>query len=1107
MNPRKFRHLPNSAPTHGAATARSAYRLCRESGPEKTASRCLTSIAALLIVCGCCSHAQYIDRHFEHLTVDQGLSFSEVTCIIQDSRGFMWFGTGGGGLNMYDGYTFTQFRPDPLDSTSMVSSYINTLTEDRHGDIWVNCAAALARFDRVTGKITRCLTDSWVTSSNEDTSADVSPNGMWFTTLGKGIFHFDRTAMSFKQYVHDPNDSSSVSSDSSFFTFADRKGTLWIGTTRGLNSLDKSRSGFTHYDSGPKNQVYTMHEAHSQSDEVLWIGADDGLYSYDRTTGSFLLYLNPFARVPSDNSVRTLYIDRTGRLWVGTKGGIAGFDRSTRRFVSYQGGIDVNTWGFVNKAWAFSEDKMGMMWTVSHWGALRKFNDVRNEWIPVEVPSDHEVLFHALCMDNSGTMWFGTVADAVLKLDRARKPFNVYTKIPGDTSSLTSATVTGICEDESGILWVGTLLGLNELDPRTGSFTHYRHNSKDPHSLSHDAIWPILGDNRRALWIGTQGGGLDRFDKTHHRFIHHRTDPQNALTIASDDVNSLCQSQDGNLWMGTGRVIAEYSPDANTFRRHSPPYSKSIAGSEVRAILEDRNGLIWIANPGAGLNSFDRRKEIWTHYVPHNGQASIGDGGIRSLCEDREGTLWVGADGGLLQFNRQTGTFDHFGTKEGLADGFVNAILEDGKGNLWLCTASGLSKFDPHHHSFRNFDAADGFDIGTCRLPTGYRNRKGEIFFGGNKGFVRFHPDSIRDNPFVPPIILTGLRKLDRPVQLDTAISEKHMLELSYRDNVISLEFAALNFTSSRKNQYAYKLEGFDTGWVYCGTRRSATYTNLDGGDYTFRVKGCNNDGIWNEQGAALAITITPPWWKMWWFRGLAFITMLVSVGGSVRYVEMKKLKRKIELLEQEHALERERTRISQDMHDEVGASLTEIAILSELAKKSLDKPGETATHIQQISDRAAEVIDNIGEIIWAINPKNDSLDDVVAHIRHHTVQYLKMTPMKCTFVVSEGIPSFRLSAEVRRNLFLVAKEAIHNIVKHSCACDVSVSVTFTRGKLQVLIEDNGKGFTVGERVESGNGLVNMEKRIADIGGTFAITSGLHEGTQVAIEVPISPMR
>jgi ligand-binding sensor domain-containing protein/signal transduction histidine kinase len=931
---------------------------------------------------------------------------------------------------------------------------------------------------------------------------------MWFTTLGQGMYRYDRSGSRFTQFRHDHTGSNSIGSDSAFCALVDSAKTLWVGTAHGLNSLDKSRRLFKHYPSGPRDRVYTLFQDPHDSKGLLWIGSSDGLYVYDMTSDSFSRYPNDIARplLPRDNNVRTIYADRKGRLWVGMKGGMARFDRSTRRFVSYLGGLYANTWGYVNKAWSICEDKAGTMWMVSHWGALRRFDEARNEWTPVSVASDHEILFHSVCEDRSGTLWFGTVADAVLKFDRARKPFINYTKVPGDASSLSSATVTGISEDASGAVWVGTTAGLNKLDPSTGTFLHYLHDSRNSFSLSNNEIWPVLEDRMGKLWIGTEGGGLDEFDRRMRRFVHHRFLPGNSLSLASDDVHSLCESRDGTLWIGTAPSVMEYLPAMNGFRRHPADHAKAPIWSEVRAMLEDHLGLIWIAVPGGGLLKYDRTSDIWTQYVRDpsagTGTRSLGDMGVRSLCEDHLGTLWVGTDGGLFRFDRLTGTFTSFSVKDGLKDDYVDAILEDGKGCLWLGTANGLSKFNPQTGVFRNYDAGDGVTMGQCRLPTGYKNRKGEMFFGGSNGLLRFHPDSIRDNPFLPRIVLTGFTTADRPVLLDSAIAEKQLLTLSYRDNVISFEFAALNYTSPEKNQYAYKLEGFDGAWTYCGTRRYATYTNLDGGRYLFRVKGSNNDAMWNEEGVSIAVIITPPYWKTWWFTAMLWLTFAGSLAGIVRYFEMAKLKRQIVSLEHERAMESERIRISQDLHDEVGASLSKIAIISELAIKNSGTAGSVTQQLHTISHLSREVVDSVSAIVWAINPRNDKLDDLAGYVREYASDFFESTPIECRFDFPDELPGYPLSIEVRRTLFLVMKESLNNVVKHAHASKVQIGLNFTSAQIELRIQDNGRGFVIGDTPRHGNGLRNMRTRLEHINGLCTIQSRSDTGTLITFVVP-----
>ena len=427
----------------------------------------------------------------------------------------------------------------------------------------------------------------------------------------------------------------------------------------------------------------------------------------------------------------------------------------------------------------------------------------------------------------------------------------------------------------------------------------------------------------------------------------------------------------------------------------------------MNALLEDRMGTLWVGSGGGGLQKLNKGSRNFTHYRcdPKNAN-TLSSNAVYSLCEDSRGALWIGTGAGLNRFDLYSGSFTHFTEKNGLASDNIGGILEDDHGILWLGTGKGVSSLDPRTGSVRNYDAADGVRIQQCWGQSSFKSKTGEMYFGGINGFVRFHPDSMHDNPYVPPVVISAFKTFDRFVQLDTVVSEKSEVHLSFKENVFAFEFVALNYSSPEKNRYAYKLDGFDNDWTYCGTRRNATYTNLDGGDYVFRVKGSNNDGVWNETGVAIAVIITPPLWATWWFRGFAFIAILVSVGGIIRYFEMRKLKTHITRLEQERTLERERIRISQDLHDEVGASLSKIAIISELAIKNSGNIGGVTPQLQNISQLAGEVVDSVSAIVWAINPHNDKLDNLVGYMREYASDFFESTPIECRFDFPDELPA-----------------------------------------------------------------------------------------------------
>ena len=564
----------------------------------------------------------------------------------------------------------------------------------------------------------------------------------------------------------------------------------------------------------------------------------------------------------------------------------------------------------------------------------------------------------------------------------------------------------------------------------------------------------------------------------------------------------MLQDNFGNIWLGTYYDLVKYDREKEIFKHiplNSPDSITPASNVMIYSMLLDKLDNLWLGTT-KGLAKFDIHKEKFKWYVPNpQNPNSLSYPLINKVFEDNNGVIWIGLANGFDRFDKNSETFIQYTEYDGLRDARINSILEDKHGNIWLSSIRGISKFNPVTERFRNY----GNDMGLGEYFTlaACSDSSGNFYFGTPDGVMIFHPDSIYVDEHIPQIVLTSFNIFDKPALLDTSILVKKYLELDYQENVFSIEFSALSYINREDIQYAYKLEGFDKDWIYAGSRHHANYMNLDGGTYTFKVKGSNYDGVWNEQGASIILMIKPPFWETWWFRFLVFIVLLTSIGGTLRYIEMRKIKRKIEKLEQERALEHERTRISRDMHDEVGSSLSEIAILSELAKK---KPLEAETHINEISERATEVIDSVSEIVWAMNPQNDKLDNLVAHIRRYSIKYLNLSNIECIFSVPEIIPAQHLSTELRRNIFLVVKEALHNIAKHAGASEVLFTIELASEQLVIQIKDNGTGFLIDELSGSGNGLVNMRKRIEDIGGRIKIESSPGEGTQIGFSIKLT---
>jgi ligand-binding sensor domain-containing protein len=794
------------------------------------------------------------DIEFEEISIDEGLSQSIVECIIQDRNGFMWFGTEDG-LNKYDGYTFTIMRHDPDDATSISYNHILALCEDRKGYIWIG-------------------------------------------TFNGGLNKYNTFTGRFSAYRHRRDNPRSLSHDYINTLYVDNTGTLWIGTQNGLNMYHEDTDDFTRYlhDPDDPNSISSniIRDIVEDRSGVLWIATDgEGLNSFDRETGRFRVYRHdPDDRLSlSHNSVRVLYEDRSGVLWVGTNGGgLNRFDKDLEIFMRFINDPSDPYSLSHNQVYALYEDQSGLFWVGTNGGGLNLFDrEEGRSYTFRNDPNDPTSLsydeIYDIYEDRSGVMWLGTYGGGVNKFDLKRKQFVTYRPDPNDPNSLSEEIVWSICEDREGILWIGTHGGgLNRFDRRTGRYTHYRYDRNDPTSIGSDIVRNVFIDRSGVFWIGTHGGGLNRFDPDTDRFVRFQNDPDEPASISSNELRYIYEDHQGVLWIGTnGGGLNKFDRASETFTRYrsDPNDPTSLSNDYIRVIYEDSDGNFWIGTQGGGLEKFDRQAGTFTHYRhdPENAN-SISNDFVFSIHEDASGTLWLGTwGGGLARFDRTTETFKHYTEKDGLPTNSIYGLLEDGDGNFWISTNYGVAKFDPRTERLKHYTEEDGLQSNEFNGSAFFKSASGEMFFGGIDGFNSFYPEDIKDNPFIPPVVITSFLKLNKKVKLDSAISEMHKLTLSHKDYVFSFEFSSLDFTAPVKNAYAYKMEGLDEEWIFTDSeKRFATYTTLAPGKYRFRVKGSNNDGVWNEDGTAIELIITPPLWRTFWFQALVILSVLSLV-------------------------------------------------------------------------------------------------------------------------------------------------------------------------------------------------------------------------------------
>jgi two-component system sensor histidine kinase ChiS len=1071
---------------------------------------------------------QQPDFKFEHLTSADGLLSNTNMHVFQDHLGFLWIANWNG-LVRYDGYKFKTYQPDSTNPYSINARKIVRTDEDSEGNLWISTHyKGINKYDRKTGQFfhyTNDPQDSTSLSSNEIFKCYLDRSDLLWIVHQNGLLDkLDTKTGIITRCRHNPNDTSTISHN--FITtwrvsrlrlaalHEDKKGDIWIGTRGGgLNRYDKNTNSFTSYKHDPNdpNSISsdTVTCIYEDSENSLWISTwGGGLNRYLRETNTFNHYRHNSKDKNTLANDYCLHIleDESNNLWLSVRNGLDLFNRKEKTFTHYKHDPK-NPYSLSRELFAIPlyEDKSGLMWFLIGGGdylsvsTFDVFNPQKGKFFHIEDDVNNPqglrgFGINSLYKDHSGNVWICTDNRGINKLNPLRQNIIHHHHEPKNTNSLCHNSCYAILESTSqpDIIWIGTKNGLDKYNQRTGMFTH----------LVNNWVSSICEDRFGRLWI--TAGGLSCYDIKRAQFTNYTHNPQDSTSLSTNSLWSICEDHFGTLWLGSiDRGLIRYQRENDSFTNyvHNPADSQTITPGYVWCIYEDREGILWIGTEH-GLNKFNRDNQTFTHYLT--------DKSIFVIHEDKHNNFWLATRwDGLCLFNRQTGEANFYDQKQGLCNNRINSIVEDDDGFLWLGTEGGLSKFNPKTGEFTNFSEEHGFPTELFHV-NGTKLKNGQIWLTTiDNGIVGFYPDQVKINTIPPKIVLTDIKlfnkslKVGSDLPLKQGISITKEITFAHWQNDITFECAALHFSCPKKNQYAFWLENYDKDWYYTGTNRIASYTNLHPGEYIFHAKGSNSDNVWNEEGTSIAVIITPPFWATWWFRAIFFLTIAGLLGGAIRYIAVRKLQRRVRALEQQHALERERLRISRDMHDEVGANLTEIAILSELVKRDIEKPKEAEPNVQKISEKARELIDNIGEIIWAINPKNDKLDNLTTYIREFTSEYLEMTPINCRFDFPTEIPSHQISAEVRRNIFLSMKEAIHNAVKHSGATLVELNCRVSDHEVEFSVQDNGRGFIIKSLSGQGNGLLNMKKRIEEIDGNFQIESQPGNGTKIRLTVPL----
>jgi ligand-binding sensor domain-containing protein/signal transduction histidine kinase len=872
--------------------------------------RFLIAVAACVLACAASPPAHAgapRSLRFEHLSLEQGLSQESVKTILQDRTGFMWFGTQGG-LNRFDGYRFKTFRSDPSDPASLPDNYVQASYEDGEGRLWFGTRGGLVRFDETSQKFIRYpfVSGSEPVARNRAVAAIVGDGagGLWVGT-GEGLVHLDTASGRFRAFRHDGGNPASLRDDRVTALALDGRGGLWVGTGVGIDYLPAGSSSFDHYDIDPRGGVKrnTVQALSMAQNGVLWIGTGAGLDAWRKGDGPPQRRHIGRDEGMGDNGILTLYHDAGNNLWVGTDlDGLKWRDPVGQRFVGYTN-------------------------------------------VPLDRHSLADNQVSAVRVDRTGTLWVGTLFSGIDRADLASGGFGSFMLLPGESGergAILSRKIRAIAAGADGRLWLGTTgSGLIHLEPISGRVERIRHDPARRGSLPDDSITAVL-PGRGRLWVGSLTG-LSWRDAASGRF----TTVPLGKDAAGNVVQDMMLDRTGNLWVATRGGLFLLAPDGRTLSawRHDPLDPRSLGENYGFALLEDRAGNIWVGTEN-GLDRLDRASGTFVHYRHDDKDPrTLRHNRIYYLYESAHGELWVGTAAGLHRMERDAGgatMFRYFPVTTQHEPVPIGAILEDGRGELWISTTVGLTRLDPVSGDFKNYSAKDGLLDGTYFVGAAARGADGEMHFGGVNGMTFFMPDAVRDNPYPAQAIITDFLVQNRS-RLPHGVNAAPRVELPYRDSGFTLEFSALHYADPKSNRFAYRLQGFDQDWTETdASKRFATYTNLDPGNYLFEVRAANKDGLWSEVPARLGIEIARPYWMTWWFR---LVAALAAVGAGVAIYRLR-----IRVLVQQ----------TERLESTVGARTAELVLQKEAAEQQKEAALQARRNIALLSDIGRELTSNL---------------------------------------------------------------------------------------------------------------------------------------------------
>ncbi|MDP4239761.1 MAG: two-component regulator propeller domain-containing protein [Bacteroidota bacterium] len=1010
----------------------------------------------LLVFCGSPAYNQIYNYSFDHLTVEDGLSQSTIFAITQDTKGFIWLATRDG-LNRYDSHDIKVYRNDPNAPSSLTNNVINALLLDSKGQLWVGTYNGICIYNPETDNFTRIVNipgkRSSISNNNINAIFEDKDKNIWVGTRDGLNLLVSGDTTKIIRFYHNASNPQSLVDNYVRTLFEDKTGDIWIGTINGISRFKSKRqyefiisnytSSITNPNSLSNNWINTIVEG---DNETLWIGTEKGgLNIFDEKKNIFYSsrnkslvpqYQSLFTKI--DPQIRVIKKDNNGQYWIGALGGLYVFDPLRRQVYEHLTNPDNPTSLSNNSIRSIFIDRDGTYWIGTYYGGVNIYNVMAKQFDHFKQNGKNSPLSYkiasAMYEDFQHTLWLSVEGDGIIHWNPQKNSYENFKHKPEDPNSLTSDNVKCIYPDGHDGLWIGTFDGLNYYSFKTRKFTRYVADKENPHTIPYDRVYDIKSDKEGNFWIATNGGGLCKYNKADKKFVTYHFSERNPNTINSDYLTCLNFDSKDRLWIGASTGLNLKYPNGRIVRfTTNPNHKQTVDGKFILFVYEDHLKRIWIGSRGSGL----------------------------------------------FLFNEKSSSFENYTTENGLPGNNIFGMLEDDHGFLWLSTENGISKYDPARNNFKNYSKSDGLICKEFNYNSYLKDHAGNMYFGGYNGIVIFNPENIRINTSVPTLVFTKLKLFNNNSNTDPknqlseqSISTAKSVTIKSYQNVFTIEFALLNYINSDKNQYEYKLEGFEDNWNKTSIP-SATYMNLKPGKYTLLVRGCNNDGIWNDTPISITVRVLPPFWKTWWAYIFYALVLFLILLVFVRFTRVR-LKLEQELfLEQlenkkQNELHQSKLRFFTNVSHEIRTPLTLIITPLDNLISNWDGDEKIKKSLLSINNNARRLLRLINQLLDFRKQESGNVqlkvseENIVKFIDEIILSFKEYASLKKINLYFHSTNSEILAFFDKSELEKVFYNLLTNAFKFVPEKDGRVDVWIKSDPQHVIItiEDNGKGIS-----------------------------------------------